>query len=164
MNDCVSQVKSLGPVLEEKKAQNFFLYMVCTLLIDHYLYERITANFRIEWSQYRTCMVFQSASFRKLFSIPETLTQENWKVGTTMENRQKSRFCNRYQGCISYVCKTNVYFYIVVFWKSVWCKYTFMLGATSVWSVLNIFRKKLLMLKEIKYQTQIWNVHLASQP
>ena len=31
--------------------------------------------------------------------------------------------CNRYQGCISYVCERNVYFYVVVFSKSISCKY-----------------------------------------
>ena len=45
-----------------------------------------------------------------------------------MENCQKSRFCSalkrlQYQRRISYVCERNVYFYIVVFSKSMSCKY-----------------------------------------
>ena len=50
VNNCVTQVKSLDPVLEEKKAQKrFFIHSTyCTVLIEHYLYERITANFRVE--------------------------------------------------------------------------------------------------------------------
>ena len=41
MNDCVSQVNSLDPVSEEKKAKTVFLYIVRTVLIEHYLDERI---------------------------------------------------------------------------------------------------------------------------
>ena len=49
MNDCVSQEKSLDPVLEEKKTQKrVFIHIVRTVLIEHYLYERIIANFRVE--------------------------------------------------------------------------------------------------------------------
>ena len=48
MNDCVSQVKSLDPLLEERKAQKRFLYIVRTVLIEHYLYKGIIANFRVE--------------------------------------------------------------------------------------------------------------------
>ena len=48
MNDCVSQVKSLDPALEEKKAPEPFLYIVRTVLIEHYLQERIPADFRVE--------------------------------------------------------------------------------------------------------------------
>ena len=50
-NDCVSQIKSLNPVLEEKKAPNdllIYIYIVRTVLIEHHLYERITANIRLE--------------------------------------------------------------------------------------------------------------------
>ena len=43
MNDCVSQAS------EGKKAQKRFSgYIVRTVLIEHHLYERITANFRVE--------------------------------------------------------------------------------------------------------------------
>ena len=34
-----------------------------------------------------------------------------------------SEGCNKYQKSISYVCERNVYFYIVVFSKSMSCKY-----------------------------------------
>ena len=44
----LSQLKSIDPVLEEKKAQKTFLYIVGTVLIERCLYERITANFRAE--------------------------------------------------------------------------------------------------------------------
>ena len=37
MSDCVFQVKSLDPVLEEKKAQKRFLYIVHAVLIQRYL-------------------------------------------------------------------------------------------------------------------------------
>ena len=50
MNDCVSQVKRLDPVSEGKEARKrfFFGYIVHTVLIEHHLYERITATFRVE--------------------------------------------------------------------------------------------------------------------
>ena len=77
------KVKSLDPVLEEKKAQKRVSgYMVLTVLIKHCLYEKITANFRVEWSQCGARMAFQSASFRKLLPIPEILIQKDWKVDT----------------------------------------------------------------------------------
>ena len=79
--------------LERKKGQKrFFGYIVRAVVIEHYLHKRITANVRLEWSQYRTCMTFQSASFRKVLFIPEILIQKNWKVGTTMENCQRVDF------------------------------------------------------------------------
>ena len=70
-NDCVSQVKNFDPVSDEKKAQRrTFIYIVPTVLIEHYLYERITTNFGLEYSHYRTCMTFQFASFRNTFVHP----------------------------------------------------------------------------------------------
>ena len=69
---------------------------------------------------------------------------------------QKSRFCsdfkrfNRYQGYISYVYESKVYFYVVVFSKSMssylvqgtLCRNTFMLAVTCVQFILNVVRKK----------------------
>ena len=49
-------------------------YIVRTVLIDHYLYERITANFTAEWSQYQTCMAFHLPPSRRWKSGSDATT------------------------------------------------------------------------------------------
>ena len=48
MNDCVSQVKILDSVLEEKKAQKRFLHIVSIVLNEHYPKLRLQI---LEWNE-----------------------------------------------------------------------------------------------------------------
>ena len=58
--------------------------------------------------------------------------------------------CNRYQGCISYVCERNVYFYVLVFSKSMSCKYFHFRSNLGLISFEYFLGKKLFMSKEKK--------------
>ena len=79
---------------------------------------------------------------------------------TTMEIVKRVHYalhlkgCNRYRGCISYVCERNVYFYVVVFSKSMSCKYFHVRSNLGLMG-FEYFLGKLFMLKEIKYRKQI---------
>ena len=49
--------------------QTLYIHFEPDVFTEHYLYERITENFRLEYSR-RTCMTFQFALFRKKTFLP----------------------------------------------------------------------------------------------
>ena len=93
-------------------------------------------------------MAFESASFRKHLSIPEIFIEKNALKG-----------CNRYQyqgfdssGMFVRVICT---FLRAVFSISMSCKYFHVRSNLSLICFEYFLKKKLIMLKEIKYQKQI---------
>ena len=78
---------------------------------------------------------------------------QQWKIVKRVDFTLHLKGCNRYQGCISYVCERN--FYAVVFSKSMSCKYFHVRSDLGLIGFEYFFGKKLFMLKEIKYQKQI---------